>query len=102
MKKPIKITPDEKAELFTADEIAKLVEVDDYLWIEFRHGKQTFELLEDETFPLRVGYVHGFGFDLCAPHGAIPCYYSDYNRTWRVWDKCPVWDNSELWKDERK
>lgn len=102
MKEITKILPDENAELLTYEEATNLIELDDYVWVELRHGKQNFELLEDETFYLRVGFINSFGLDLCAPTGALHYYFCDYNRTWRVWDRCPVWDNSELWRDERK
>lgn len=104
MRRTPNIIPDQNAHCLTFDEVTNndFVGVDDYVWVELRHGKQNFEFIEDEVFNLRVGFVNAFGIDLCAPTGALHYSFSDYNLNWRIWNVCPVWENTELWRDERK
>lgn len=89
--------PDMHPELLTIDEVKELVHDDDFVWVELRHNGH--DLLEDESFHLRVGLVHKMGLDLCTPFGAVAVNFDKYNKTWRIWNICPDWDNLEIWED---
>ena len=92
------IAPDMNAKLLTLDEVKSLVNDDDFVWVELNHNY--FDGCEDETFHLRVGMKHSMFIDLCLPMEALHLPYEDYNKVWRIWNMCPVWDNDEIWEED--
>ena len=96
------IAPDINAELLTLDELKDLIKDDtfvddDWAWIEIRGGYYGVD--EDETFYLRAHLVTNTFIDFSAPNSYIHCEMDDYNKTWRIWNLLPDWDNNEIWED---
>lgn len=104
------LAPTMNAKPLTFEEVKKYVEVDDFVWVELRHSPYSVKgitLHEDETFMLCVETVYTkrsidflHSIDFRTPFGTLNCPYDEYNKTWRIWNLCPMRYNNEIWEDE--